>query len=82
MRDLRTRLEDILEAITKIETEQAKGRGEFESNHLVQVWMVHHLMIIGEPFGPSTQVFASGIHLCLGGKSQECGTSLCTITFG
>jgi uncharacterized protein with HEPN domain len=48
MRQLRDRLEDILEAVAQIETERAKGKTAFDSSHLVQVWMVHHLMIIGE----------------------------------
>lgn len=48
MRNLRARLEDILEAIAHIETEQSKGKSEFEASELIQVWMVHHLMIIGE----------------------------------
>jgi uncharacterized protein with HEPN domain len=48
MRQLRDRLEDILEAVAQIETERARGRAAFDSNPLLQVWMVHHLMIIGE----------------------------------
>jgi uncharacterized protein with HEPN domain len=48
MRQLCDRLEDILEAIAQIETERAKGKSAFDSSPLVQVWMVHHLMIIGE----------------------------------
>ena len=48
MRQLRERLEDILEAVAQIEMEQAKGKAAFDENPLVQVWMVHHLMIIGE----------------------------------
>jgi uncharacterized protein with HEPN domain len=48
MRDARARLEDILDAIGRIEVERAKGRTDFEANPLLQVWMVHHLMIIGE----------------------------------
>jgi uncharacterized protein with HEPN domain len=48
VRDLRSRLEDILEAIAQIEVQQVKGRAEFDSSSLIQVWMVHHLMIIGE----------------------------------
>ena len=48
MRALRDRLEDILEAVEQIETERAKGKLVFDSSPLVQVWMVHHLMIIGE----------------------------------
>ena len=48
MRDFRDRLQDILDAIGQIESEQVKGRTAFDSSPLIQVWMVHHLMIIGE----------------------------------
>ena len=48
MRDLRHRLQDILDAIAQIEIEQRKGKAAFEGSPLIQVWMVHHLMIIGE----------------------------------
>jgi len=44
----RERLIDILEAIEHIERYAAKGRDVFESDELIQVWMVHHLQIIGE----------------------------------
>lgn len=48
MRELRDRLQDILEAIAQIEAEQVKGRAAFDASPLLQVWMVHYLMIIGE----------------------------------
>jgi uncharacterized protein with HEPN domain len=48
MRQFRERLQDILEAIEQIELERAKGREAFNSTPLIQVWMVHHLMMIGE----------------------------------
>jgi uncharacterized protein with HEPN domain len=48
MRVVRERLQDILDAIAQIEIEQAKGRDAFLKERLIQVWMVHHLMIIGE----------------------------------
>lgn len=48
MRQFRERLQDILDAIAKVELEQAKGREAFDTSPLIQVWMVHHLMIIGE----------------------------------
>lgn len=48
MRSPRDRLLDILEAIEKIEIERAKGKANFDSDERAQVWMVHHLMIIGE----------------------------------
>ena len=48
MRAVRERLQDILDAIGKIEAEQTKGAEAFLHDPLIQVWMVHHLMIIGE----------------------------------
>lgn len=48
MRQFRERLQDILDAIAQIELEQQKGRGAFDASPLIQVWMVHYLMIIGE----------------------------------
>jgi uncharacterized protein with HEPN domain len=48
LRDDRVRLGDILEAIERIEKHVGQGRGVFSSDELVQTWVVHHLMIIGE----------------------------------
>lgn len=48
MRDSRERVLDILEAIERIEKYGHGGREEFEQNELVQVWILHHLQIIGE----------------------------------
>ena len=48
MRDDAERLRDILDAIHQVERYLEKGRGEFNTNELVQVWVVHHLQIIGE----------------------------------
>lgn len=48
MRDDRERLRDILEAIAQIEKYAVKGEAEFQQNELIQVWIVHHLQIIGE----------------------------------
>lgn len=48
MSRLSGRLEDILEAIDNIECYAAQGRGAFEQDELIQVWMLHHLRIIGE----------------------------------
>jgi hypothetical protein len=43
MRDTRARLQDILDAIAKLESERAKGKNAFSQSDLLQVWMVHHL---------------------------------------
>jgi uncharacterized protein with HEPN domain len=39
---------DILEAINEIEKYAIQGREDFIRNELIQVWIVHHLQIIGE----------------------------------
>ena len=48
MRSDRERLQDILEAIERIERHANQGRELFEKDELVQIWMVHHFQIIGE----------------------------------
>lgn len=48
MRRDRQRLEDILEAIERIEKYATAGRAAFDREELVQTWIVHHLQIIGE----------------------------------
>jgi uncharacterized protein with HEPN domain len=42
------RLQDILDAIAAIERYANQGRQAFEEQELIQVWIVHHLQIIGE----------------------------------
>jgi uncharacterized protein with HEPN domain len=42
------RLLDILEAISRVEAHTQGGRDDFDTNELVQVWVVHHLQIMGE----------------------------------
>ena len=48
MRSERERLLDILEAIERIEKYAEEGKDAFESNELIQTWIVHHITIIGE----------------------------------
>jgi uncharacterized protein with HEPN domain len=50
MRDDRERLLDMLEAIRKIEqiTSSEKYTERLQEDELVEVWVVHHLQIIGE----------------------------------
>ncbi len=48
MRDDRERLADILEAIERIERYTAGGRAAFDSDELIQNWVLRHLEIIGE----------------------------------
>jgi uncharacterized protein with HEPN domain len=48
MRYDRERLLDMLEAIEKIESYASQGRMTFDNDELVQTWVVHHILIIGE----------------------------------
>jgi len=48
MRNERERLLDILEAIERIEKYAEDGKEAFESDELIQTWVVYHIMIIGE----------------------------------
>lgn len=48
MRKDRERLEDILEAISQIEKYAIEGKEKFDQDELIQTWIVHHLLIIGE----------------------------------
>lgn len=48
MKDDRQRLEDILEAIERIERYATRGRAAFENDELLQTWIIHHIQIIGE----------------------------------
>ena len=48
MRDDRERLLDILESIEKIEKYAVRGRQAFDTDELIQSWIVNHLRILGE----------------------------------
>ncbi len=48
MRDDRERLLDILEAIERIQKYAARGKDVFFKDDLIQVWVIHHIQIIGE----------------------------------
>jgi len=48
MRNERERLLDILEAIERIEKYAEDGKEAFESDELIQTWVVYHITIIGE----------------------------------
>jgi uncharacterized protein with HEPN domain len=48
MRDDREKLQDILEAIERIERYAMQGRQAFEQNELIQTWFTQNLQVIGE----------------------------------
>ena len=57
MRSDKERLKDIQEAITAIEKYAEQGRKAFESNELIQAWILHHLLILGEAASRITDEF-------------------------
>ncbi|HSS51932.1 MAG TPA: DUF86 domain-containing protein [Thermoanaerobaculia bacterium] len=59
MRRDEQRLQDILEAISKIEKFAREGRTAFEEDERTQVWMVHHVQIIGEAARALSEGFLS-----------------------
>ena len=48
MRDDREKLQDILEAIERIDRYVVQGRQTFEQNELIQTWFTQNLQVIGE----------------------------------
>lgn len=42
------RLRDILEAIEKIQRAADQGRTAFNADEMIQVWIIHHIQVIGE----------------------------------
>lgn len=48
MRDDQERILDIIEAIDRIFRVSAKGRDYFYTDEMAQIWVVHHLQILGE----------------------------------
>ena len=48
MRDDKLRFLDMAEAIRNIEKYSSRGKQQFFQDELVQVWVVHHLQILGE----------------------------------
>lgn len=55
MRNDRERLRDMLEAISQIEKYAIQGKHRFTEDELIQTWMIHHLMIIGEAASKMTE---------------------------
>lgn len=62
MRTDHERLQDILEAIAQIERYAAQGQDRFNQDELIQVWIVHHLQIIGEASNSLSPEFTQQHH--------------------
>ncbi len=76
MRDDRGRLQDILDAIKRIERYAKRGRPVFEEDELVHTWMIHHIQIIGEAASKLTPTFRKTHHHPLSAISSWCRQSL------
>jgi uncharacterized protein with HEPN domain len=63
MRSDKERIEDIKEAIKNIEEYSLIERDDLDNDRLIQVWMVHHIQLIGEA--------ASGISNDLKAKNPD-----------
>lgn len=57
MRDDTERLHDMLEAIAQIERYASQGQEAFRTDELIQVWIVHHLQIVGEAAASLSEEF-------------------------
>lgn len=57
MRDDHSLLQDILDAIKRIERYAKRGRRVFEEDELVHTWMIHHIQIVGEAASRLTPTF-------------------------
>ena len=57
MRDDLERIRDMLEACAKVDRFVAQGEERFQTEELVQIWVIHHLMIVGEAAGRLTEEF-------------------------
>ena len=62
MRDDRERLLDIQEAISNIQKYAQRGREEFEKQELIQTWIIHHLLILGEAAAALSDSFREEHH--------------------
>ena len=60
MRDDRERVLDILEAIERIQKISVRGREYFYNDEMAQVWVIHHLQIIGEAVRGISLKFGTG----------------------
>ncbi len=80
MRSDPDRVQDILEAIERVERHTHSGRSAFDNDELIQVWVVRHLQIIGERPADCPRRRTINSPTCRGERSSACATSWCTYT--
>ncbi len=57
MRSDTERLRDMLEAISQVERYATRGQDAFNQDELLQVWIIHHLQIVGEAASKLSESF-------------------------
>ena len=57
MRSDRERLLDMLDAIEAVKKYASKGRACFDTEELVQTWIIHHMMLLGEAAAQLSDAF-------------------------
>jgi uncharacterized protein with HEPN domain len=75
MRDDRDRLIDILNAIDRILEKAPSERALFDRDEMLQVWVLHHLQVIGEAARALSDEFEPAIRTKSGRKPSGSGTS-------
>ena len=68
MRDAYERLRDVQDAIMRILKYTSQGSYLFDHDELVQIWVIHHLEIIGEATRTIPQDFRDLIQKCPGNR--------------
>jgi uncharacterized protein with HEPN domain len=71
MRDDAERLRDIPEAIERIEKYAASGRADFNTNELIQTWVVHHIELLARLVALCPKNFRLVIPTCHGMTLSE-----------
>ncbi len=73
MRDTNERLQDIQEAISRIEKYTSQGRKRFDEDELVQTWVERHLEKLGNQFVQFRKISKTSIPKYLGRRLTVCG---------
>ena len=61
------------EGISRIEKYATEGKQAFETNELIQVWVVHHLQILGEAARGVSEESQKNIPIFRGARSSVSG---------
>lgn len=57
MRSDTERLRDMLDAVIAVKKYASRGRAAFDAEELVQTWILHHLLLMGEAAAQLSDAF-------------------------